>query len=236
MAANPIPEAVRDAAREAVRLLRVNRYDAAADELEEALTAAQQQGQAVAVELTKCCGREECGGECGNPWRGMEWVRKQGSQPTQQGGGEVCANCKMPKEGHGWLRPVEMCQCATITAPASAPVGVDYAKRLATSLWQRYYRGDAPQWEPCEDLMGLLSQIDNMVSGLTRAAQQPAAKDAEIEALRDRAERLAEALRGIETKLVHSMDHARSSLERKRAMSECVDSARAALEQEAGRG
>ena len=61
------------------------------------------------------------------------------------------------------------------TAPPSAPVGVGYAKRLATSLWQQHYREDAPQWEPCEDLMGLLSQIDNMVSGLTRATQQPAA-------------------------------------------------------------
>lgn len=30
----------------------------------------------VAVELTRCCGREECGGECGNDWRGTEWVRK----------------------------------------------------------------------------------------------------------------------------------------------------------------
>jgi hypothetical protein len=29
-----------------------------------------------AVELTVCCGREECGGECGNEWRGTEWVRK----------------------------------------------------------------------------------------------------------------------------------------------------------------
>lgn len=68
------------------------------------------------------------------------------------------------------------------TAPPSAPVGVGYAKRLATSLWQQHYREDAPQWEPCEDLMGLLSQIDNMVSGLTRAAQQPAA-DAEPKTL-----------------------------------------------------
>lgn len=27
-----------------------------------------------AVELTRCCGRSECGGECGNVWSGMEWV------------------------------------------------------------------------------------------------------------------------------------------------------------------
>lgn len=34
------------------------------------------QVQQEAVELTVCCGREECGGECGNEWRGTEWVRK----------------------------------------------------------------------------------------------------------------------------------------------------------------
>jgi hypothetical protein len=29
-----------------------------------------------AVELTVCCGREECGGECGNEWHGTTWYRK----------------------------------------------------------------------------------------------------------------------------------------------------------------
>lgn len=24
------------------------------------------------VKITECCGREECGGECGNEWRGMK--------------------------------------------------------------------------------------------------------------------------------------------------------------------
>lgn len=42
-----------------------------------------------AVQLTKCCGREECGGECGNEWRGMEWVRVQADTPppaSREGG------------------------------------------------------------------------------------------------------------------------------------------------------
>jgi hypothetical protein len=42
------------------------------------------------------------------------------------------------------------------------------ARRLAVGLWQRHYREVAPQWEPCPDLAGLLSQIDNMASGLRR--------------------------------------------------------------------
>lgn len=45
---------------------------------------------------------------------------------------------------------------------------VEYARRLAVDLWQRHYREVAPEWEPFRDLAGLLSQIDNMASGLCR--------------------------------------------------------------------
>ena len=44
----------------------------------------------------------------------------------------------------------------------------EYAKDLATYLWKTHYKHDAPDWEPCEDLMGVLTQIDNMIVGLTR--------------------------------------------------------------------
>lgn len=62
-------------------------------------------------------------------------------------------------------------------AAAQADSGCyDYAKRLATSLWGKHYKEAAPLWEVCEDLMGVLTQIDNMVSGLTsaQADSQPA--------------------------------------------------------------
>jgi hypothetical protein len=60
-----------------------------------------------------------------------------------------------------------------LTQPAQA---VDaraeaYAERLARALWAKHYADDAPQWEPLTgDLMGLLSQIDNMTTGLTTRA------------------------------------------------------------------
>lgn len=57
-------------------------YDMFADRLQSA-HARELAEQGEAVELTKCCGREECGGECGNEWRGMEWVRK--AQPEARG-------------------------------------------------------------------------------------------------------------------------------------------------------
>jgi hypothetical protein len=47
-----------------------------------------------------------------------------------------------------------------------------YASRLAVALWEQHYKDVAPQWKPLDDLMGVLTQIDNMTSGLTRLAQQ----------------------------------------------------------------
>ena len=41
-----------------------------------------------------------------------------------------------------------------------------YAKRLAKHLWENHYKKKAPEWEPLPDLMGILSQIDNMIAGL----------------------------------------------------------------------
>lgn len=47
---------------------------------------------------------------------------------------------------------------------------VDYARRLAVALHRNHYADEAPRWEPCDDLYGLLSQIDNMICGMTRTA------------------------------------------------------------------
>lgn len=56
-------------------------------------------------------------------------------------------------------------------APPALPQDAHgYAQRLATSLWERHYKTDAPDWEPLPDLMGVLTQIDNMLTGLQRAA------------------------------------------------------------------
>lgn len=54
--------------------------------------------------------------------------------------------------------------------PASGAVNEElrYAHRLATALWEKHYKADAPDWRPLPDLLGTLTQIDNMCSGLTR--------------------------------------------------------------------
>lgn len=46
-----------------------------------------------------------------------------------------------------------------------------YASYLAVAIWEKYYKDTAPDWKPLDDLVGVLTQIDNMTSGLTRLAQ-----------------------------------------------------------------
>jgi len=57
-----------------------------------------------------------------------------------------------------------------------------YAKRLAVAIWEQHYKDVAPQWKPFDDLMGVLTQIDNMTAGLT--AQRQPLTDEKINELR----------------------------------------------------
>lgn len=48
-----------------------------------------------------------------------------------------------------------------------------YAERLAVALWEKHYRDEAPNWEPLRgDLIGLLTQIDNMTTGLVKGKRK----------------------------------------------------------------
>ncbi len=49
---------------------------------------------------------------------------------------------------------------------------LSYATRLAMALWERHWKDDAPDWKPLPDLMGVLTQIDNMTVGLVRAERR----------------------------------------------------------------
>jgi len=50
-----------------------------------------------------------------------------------------------------------------------------YAERLATSLWEKHWKEDAPDWKPLSgDLIGILTQIDNMTAGLSRLLPETA--------------------------------------------------------------
>ena len=47
-----------------------------------------------------------------------------------------------------------------------------YATSIATELARKHYLMDSPDWEPETGLMGVLTQIDNMTSGLTRTEEK----------------------------------------------------------------
>lgn len=72
---------------------------------------------------------------------------------------------------------------STSLAPGDAQDGLAEAQRLAQALFQRHFAQDDDyasgrvKWEVLDDLSGVLSQIDNMVSGLVQPAA-PAAGDA----------------------------------------------------------
>jgi hypothetical protein len=72
--------------------------------------------------------------------------------------GDICPKCEEGKD--------------TTPALLDGPADLAYrsALSLATSMWKRHYSRKSPQWKPESDLVGLISQIDNMAAGLGRMA------------------------------------------------------------------
>ena len=46
----------------------------------------------------------------------------------------------------------------------------NYAVGIATYMWKKYYKEISPKWEPLEDTLGVLTQIDNMIAGMDQTA------------------------------------------------------------------
>ena len=45
------------------------------------------------------------------------------------------------------------------------------AEYLAMHLWKKYYKDDSPNFELSDSVAGVISQIDNMCTGLTKASE-----------------------------------------------------------------
>lgn len=43
-----------------------------------------------------------------------------------------------------------------------------YVKQLTWWVWNKHYRQDSPDFELLDDTMGVLTQLDNMLTGLER--------------------------------------------------------------------
>jgi hypothetical protein len=62
-----------------------------------------------------------------------------------------------------------------LTQPEQEPEAYGYAKRLAEFIWAKHYKNESPNWTPLPDVLGVLTQIDNMTCGLekTKTEQEP---------------------------------------------------------------
>lgn len=98
-----------------------------------------------------------------------------------------CDGCRtgfvLDGDMHRWAdgSPYMICQRGRYYAPQPAPAAVPdalaYATQLARSLHQKHYAAVAPDWAPFDDLYGVLTQIDNMTTGLTAAPESPEMTD-----------------------------------------------------------
>ena len=93
---------------------------------------------------------------------------------------EALISCELSNYGRDWVWPVTAHEQAmkgvkeaittikeALAQPEQEPVDCyGYAARLATSIWKQHYQKTAPQWQVLDDLIGVLTQIDNMAAGL----------------------------------------------------------------------
>ena len=77
-----------------------------------------------------------------------------------------------------WNRRVEPTEITRLRAELAASEersveALDYAARLASHLYEKHWRNEAPNWRLLDDLIGVLTQLDNMTVGLVREKPTP---------------------------------------------------------------
>jgi hypothetical protein len=59
-----------------------------------------------------------------------------------------------------------------LAKPEQESEAFGYAKRLAEFIWAKHYKNESPNWTPLPDVLGVLTQIDNMTCGLEKATPE----------------------------------------------------------------
>jgi hypothetical protein len=77
-----------------------------------------------------------------------------------------------PAELNRWAHLVEEAADTLSRLLEENLAATGYALRLAQAIHAKHYAGN-PTWEPLPDLLGLLTQIDNMSAGMTRKSSAP---------------------------------------------------------------
>lgn len=70
--------------------------------------------------------------------------------------------------GHG--KGAKIAAAIRALIPEDREDALMYATRLLVGIVEQHYPDRVPEWRPLPDLVGVLTQIDNAVSGLSRAA------------------------------------------------------------------
>lgn len=113
----------------------------------------------------------------------------QTTTPSENFRSESLAEARMQivdalRASKGWMTDYAEAYVDDFVTMSTHPAGgageaeLKYAQRLAWSMWHNNYTADSPNWEVCDDLAGVLSQIDNMLTGMGRTdyATHPAPK------------------------------------------------------------
>ncbi len=72
-----------------------------------------------------------------------------------------------------------------------------YARGLAVTCAEKHWKDNAPNWRPLDDLVGILTQLDNMLSGMDRASTVDAQAEKIAELERDKARLIALLKKGL---------------------------------------
>lgn len=67
------------------------------------------------------------------------------------------------------------------------------AKSLAMSMWRKHYKDVSPNFELCDSVVGVITQIDNMAAGLSEKIVE---RDAELAKLQERVRELESMIAG----------------------------------------
>lgn len=77
-------------------------------------------------------------------------------------------------------QPSDNLQQASTAQGEPTDEALRYATHLAVSIWRSNYASTAPEFKPLSDLMGVLSQIDNMTCGMVRKPAQATPEGADL--------------------------------------------------------
>jgi hypothetical protein len=76
---------------------------------------------------------------------------------------------------HGWaketIREIERTILAAKPEPTNDEKALGYGMRLAEAIWRKHYMSVSPHWRPFPDLLGVLTQVDNMTCRLVKAPE-----------------------------------------------------------------